>query len=131
LRTPLNSIIGFSTVVLRGQGKHLTTQDSTYLDRILSNGKHLLGLINSILDLSKIEAGKVDLNVSSVDIGALVRETVGQLEGRVVEKKIRLEADLPARIGLFPTDSEKLKQILINLVGNAIKFTEKGSVTVR
>jgi len=131
LRTPLNSIIGFSTVVLRGKGKHLTTQDSTYLDRILSNGKHLLGLINTILDLSKIEAGKVDLNVTSVDIGALVRDTVGQLEGRVVEKKIKLEADLPARIGLFPTDAEKLKQILINLVGNAIKFTEKGSVTVR
>ena len=131
LRTPLNSIIGFSTVVLRGKGKHLTSQDSTYLDRILTNGKHLLGLINTILDLSKIEAGKVDLNVSSVDLGGLVRETLAQLEGRVVEKKIRLEADLPERMTPFPTDAEKLRQILINLVGNAIKFTEKGSVTVR
>jgi PAS domain S-box-containing protein len=131
LRTPLNSIIGFSTVVLKGKGKHLPPQEATYLERILDNGKHLLGLINTILDLSKIEAGKVDLNVTPVDLAALVRETVAQLEGRVVDKKVELKADLPPRIALFPTDADKLKQVLINLVGNAIKFTEKGSVTVR
>jgi PAS domain S-box-containing protein len=131
LRTPLNSIIGFSTVVLKGKGKHLPPQEATYLERILDNGKHLLGLINSILDLSKIEAGKVDLNVVPVALDALVRETLAQLEGRIVEKKITLVADLPPRIAPFPTDPDKLKQILINLVGNAIKFTEKGTVTVR
>jgi PAS domain S-box-containing protein len=131
LRTPLNSIIGFSTVILKSRGPQLPTQEAAYLERILDNGKHLLGLINTILDLSKIEAGKVDLNVTPVDLGALVRETLAQLEGRVVDKKVTLAADLPSRLALFPTDAEKLKQILINLVGNAIKFTEKGQVTVR
>ena len=131
LRTPLNSIIGFSTVVLKGKGKHLPPQEATYIERILDNGKHLLGLINTILDLSKIEAGKVDLNVTAVDLAELVRETVAQLEGRVVDKRIQLTAELPPRIAAFPTDADKLKQVLINLVGNAIKFTEKGSVTVR
>jgi PAS domain S-box-containing protein len=131
LRTPLNSIIGFSTVVLKGKGKHLPPQEATYIERILDNGKHLLGLINTILDLSKIEAGKVDLNVTAVDLAALVRETIAQLEGRVVDKRILLTADLPSTLAAFPTDADKLKQVLINLVGNAIKFTEKGSVTVR
>jgi len=131
LRTPLNSIIGFSTVVLKGKGKSLPPQETTYLERILDNGKHLLGLINTILDLSKIEAGKVEVNVVPVELDVLVRETLAQLEGRIVDKKIQLLADLPPRIAPFPTDPDKLKQVLINLVGNAIKFTEKGSVTVR
>ena len=131
LRTPLNSIIGFSTVVLRGKGKSLPAQEALYVERILDNGKHLLGLINTILDLSKIEAGKVELNVVPIALDALVRDTVAQLEGRVVDKKVRLIPDLPSQIAPFPTDPEKLKQILINLVGNAIKFTEQGSVTVR
>jgi len=127
----LGSIIGFSTVVLKGKGKNLPPQEATYLERILDNGKHLLGLINTILDLSKIEAGKVEVNVVPVALDELVRETLAQLEGRVVDKKIQLIADLPPRIAQFATDPDKLKQVLINLVGNAIKFTEKGSVTVR
>jgi PAS domain S-box-containing protein len=131
LRTPLNSIIGFSTVILKGKGKTLAPQEALYLERILDNGKHLLGLINTILDLSKIEAGKVELNLVPVDLDALVRETLAQLEGRIVDKKIGLVAELPPRLVPFPTDPDKLKQVLINLVGNAIKFTEKGSVTVR
>jgi len=131
LRTPLNSVIGFSTVVLRGKGKSLPPQETTYVERILDNGKHLLGLINTILDLSKIEAGKVELNIVPIALDALVRDTLAQLEGRLVDRKIRLIADLPTSIAPFPTDPDKLKQVLINLVGNALKFTEQGSVTVR
>src|SRR5437763_13559997 len=111
LRTPLNSIIGFSSVVLKGKGKHLPPQEATYLERILDNGKHLLGLINTILDLSKIEAGKVELNVVPVALDALVRETLAQLEGRVVDKKIRLAAALPLRTAPVSTDTDKRKTI--------------------
>ena len=131
LRTPLNSVIGFSTVLLKGKGKTLSAQEAAYLERILDNGKHLLGLINSILDLSKVEAGKIELNVVEVDLGALVRETIAQLEGRTVDKDVRLRAEVPDPVAPFRTDPEKLKQVLINLVGNALKFTEHGSVTVR
>jgi len=131
LRTPLNSIIGFSTVVLKGKGKHLPDQDASYVERILDNGKHLLGLINTILDLSKIEARKTEVHIVPVPLDGLVRETLAQLEGRLVDKSVKLVADLPPRIAPFSTDPEKLKQILINLIGNALKFTERGSVTVR
>ncbi|MBV9125021.1 MAG: response regulator [Planctomycetes bacterium] len=131
LRTPLNSVIGFSNILLKNKAKNLKDQDLTYLTRILDNGKHLLGLINQVLDLSKVEAGKMDLDLSSVDLGALVRETVAQLEGRVLGKEVKLLAHLPPDLVPVETDAGKLKQILINLVGNSLKFTEQGSVTVR
>lgn len=131
LRTPLNSIIGFSNVLLKNKAGALAPQDAAYLQRILDNGKHLLALINSILDLSKVEAGKMELNLSAVAVDALARETVAQLEGRVVEKGVRLVADLPPEVAPIQADAEKLKQVLINLLGNAIKFTDAGSVTVR
>ena len=131
LRTPLNSIIGFSTVLLKGKGKHLSEQDVVYLDRILANGKHLLGLINTILDLSKIEARKTEVKRVPTSLGTLIRETLAQLEGRVVDRGITLAADVPPQLSPVATDPDKLKQVLINLVGNAIKFTEKGGVTVR
>src|SRR4029079_11516327 len=117
--------------ICKGRGRPLPPQETTYLERILDNGKHLLGRINTILDLSKIEAGKVEVNVSPLALASLVREMLAQLEGRLVDKKIQLIADLPPRIAPFPTDPDKLRKVLINRVGNAIKFTEKGSVTVR
>jgi signal transduction histidine kinase/HPt (histidine-containing phosphotransfer) domain-containing protein len=131
LRTPLNSVIGFSNVLLKGKDKHLRPDDATYLERILANGQHLLGLINSVLDLSKVEADQMALNVEPVALDTLVQDTVAQLEGRVVDHDVRLVVDVPA--GLHPVDSDpdKLKQVLINLVGNAVKFTERGTVTVR
>ncbi|HEX7901895.1 MAG TPA: response regulator [Planctomycetota bacterium] len=131
LRTPLNSVIGFSTVLLKGKGKHLTEQDVVYLDRILANGKHLLGLINTILDLSKIEARKTEVKRVPTALDVLIRETLAQLEGRVVDRGIALAADVAPGLAPIATDPDKLKQVLINLVGNAIKFTDKGSVTVR
>ena len=103
----------------------------TYLTRILENGKHLLTLINQVLDLSKVEAGKMELELAPVALDVLVRETLGQLEGRVLGKEVKLLAQLPPVLAPVETDAGKLKQVLINLIGNALKFTEQGSVTVQ
>jgi CheY-like chemotaxis protein/nitrogen-specific signal transduction histidine kinase len=131
LRTPLNSIIGFSNIMLKNKAGNLTASELSFLGRILSNGKHLLDLINQILDLSKIEARKVELQVSSVRVDELVRETVAQQEGLVRERPVVLRCDVPERVAPIQTDPDKLRQILINLIGNSLKFTEKGSVTLR
>lgn len=131
LRTPLNSIIGFANILLKNKEANLLPTQLNFLDRVQANGKHLLGLINEILDLSKIEARKVELQLSQVALDALVRETVAQQEALVRDKPVHLLAELPDRIALIETDADKLKQVIINLIGNALKFTERGNVTVR
>ena len=131
LRTPLNSVIGFSNILLKNKSRNLTAAELTFLDRIAANGKHLLSLINEILDLSKIEARKIELQIAPVALDELVGETVAQQEGLVRDKPVQLLAALPANVAPFPTDADKLRQIIINLIGNALKFTERGSVTVR
>jgi PAS domain S-box-containing protein len=131
LRTPLNSIIGFANILLKNKSGTLSPAELNFLDRIQANGNHLLGLINELLDLSKIEARKVDLQMSPVALGQLVRDTVAQEEGLVRDKPVELLADLPDPIAPILTDADKLKQIIINLIGNALKFTERGNVTVR
>jgi PAS domain S-box-containing protein len=131
LRTPLNSIIGFANIVLKNKKGHLDQQESGYLSRIVVNGRHLLSLINEILDLAKIEAGRMELEIMQTDVGALVRETIQGLEGQVKDKDVKLLADVPEKVLPVETDPHKLKQVIINLVGNALKFTEHGSVTAR
>jgi signal transduction histidine kinase len=130
LRTPLNSIIGFSNVMLKNKGGRLLEQDLLYLTRMRDNGQHLLSLINQVLDLSKIEAGRMEAEIAPVELDVLVRETLAQLEGQV-RREVALRAELPEKLAPFPTDAGKLKQVIINLVGNALKFTAKGNVTVR
>jgi len=133
LRTPLNSVIGFASILLKNKDRSLPQKDLLYLERIHANGKHLLGLINALLDLSKVEAGHMELELAPLQLDALVRETVAQLECQVQGhgKSVRLLAELPAVVRTINADGAKLKQVLINLVGNALKFTAKGSVTVR
>jgi signal transduction histidine kinase len=131
LRTPLNSVIGFSNVLLRRTRARLIGQEIAYLERIRANGTHLLSVIDDLLDLSKIESGKERLELDVVLLDRLIAETVAQLEGRLVGKDVALRAELPDAIAPIVTDERKLKQVLINLIGNAVKFTEAGSVTVR
>jgi signal transduction histidine kinase/ActR/RegA family two-component response regulator/uncharacterized membrane protein len=131
LRTPLNSVIGFANIILKNKNKTLSEQDIAYMSRIVANGKHLLGLINGILDLSKVEAGRVELEIAPVSAGDLVREVVAELEGQTAGRDIALSAIVPGDVEVFDADRSKLKQILINLVGNALKFTQHGSVVVR
>jgi signal transduction histidine kinase/ActR/RegA family two-component response regulator len=131
LRTPLNSVIGFSGILLKNKAQALSEKDLGYLDRIQTNGQHLLGLINSVLDLSKVEAGKLALEITSVDIAALIDETIAEFEPQARARSVVIEKEIPA--GEFPLDLDRgrFKQILINLIGNAIKFTEHGTVTAR
>jgi PAS domain S-box-containing protein len=133
LRTPLNSVIGFTNILLKNKDQRLTDKDLGFLQRVLTNGKHLLALINEVLDLAKVEAGRMELIIEEVDLAQLCVETVQQLEGQAKTKEglIALRADVPDAVAKVKTDSAKLKQVIINLVGNALKFTEQGSVTVR
>jgi PAS domain S-box-containing protein len=131
LRTPLNSVIGFAGILLKNKTGNLRPTDLNFLDRIQANGKHLLVLINEILDLSKIEARKIELQLAPVALDDLVRETIAQQEGLVRDRPVQLLAELPATVAVIQADADKLRQVIINLIGNALKFTERGSVTVR
>lgn len=130
LRTPLNAILGFSNL-LRHDPTISEPQRKT-LDLINRSGGHLLGLINDVLDMSKIEAGRIELENQTFDLAAFLREVTEMMGIRASEKELGLELELP---GVVPRwvlgDAGKLRQALINLVGNAIKFTEQGGVTLR
>jgi PAS domain S-box-containing protein len=131
LRTPLNSIIGFANVLLKNRAGSMRQDDLTYLSRVAANGQHLLGLIDDILDLSKIEAGHMSLDLGTVALDALVRDTVDELEGQTRDRSVVVRAELPPRVRPIETDAGRIKQVLINLIGNAIKFTERGEIVVR
>lgn len=131
LRTPLNSVIGFANILLKNRAGNLGPAELNFLDRILANGKHLLHLINEILDLSKIEARKVEVQRTPVDLSELVTETAAEQESLVRDRPVQLRVEIPPQVEPIMTDSDKLKQVIINLIGNALKFTEQGSVTVR
>ncbi|MFA7006824.1 MAG: response regulator, partial [Verrucomicrobiia bacterium] len=130
LRTPLNSVIGFTNILLKNKSGSLHAEELTFLERIVANGKHLLDLINQVLDLSKIEAKRVEIETSMVTLDRLIGVIIGQFEPQLRDRPVKLVAELPDRIAPLETDAGKLKQVIINLVGNALKFTERGSVTV-
>jgi signal transduction histidine kinase len=131
LRTPLNSVIGFSNVLLKNKTGNLSSQDLSYLARIAANGTHLLTLINDVLDLSKVEAGHMELQRVPVSLASLVSETLAEFEAQGRERYVALRAVLPPDAAPVTTDPVRLRQVLVNLVGNALKFTRHGSVTVR
>jgi PAS domain S-box-containing protein len=131
LRTPLNAIIGYSEIISAGIAGELTEKQSDNLKRILYNAEHLLKLINDILDLAKIEAGKVELVKASFDIREWLGMVQLQMEGLAAEKELRFKADIS--VDMPPTvvgDSDRLKQIAVNLLSNGIKFTEEGEVSI-
>ncbi len=130
LRTPLNSVIGFANLLLKNKAGNLRSDDLAYLERIQANGRHLLGLINQVLDLSKIEARKVELDLAPVDLAALIRDVLSETEAQVYGRPVKLMLDAPPVVAPFRTDPGKLRQILLNLIGNGVKFTERGYVLV-
>ncbi len=131
LRTPLTAIIGFSRVLLKGKAGELPPGAQAYADRILVNGMHLLSLINQILDVAKVEAGRMDVERETVDLRHLINETLEMLESTAESKGLAVRREIPETLAPLETDAGKLRQILINLIGNAIKFTAAGEVLVR
>ncbi|HXN01043.1 MAG TPA: GAF domain-containing sensor histidine kinase [Candidatus Dormibacteraeota bacterium] len=130
LRTPLNSILGFSQLLLEGDGGVLTGDQRQDVDIIAQNGQHLLALINDLLDISKLEAGKAQLHRGEVEVEPLISECVDSVRSLAKTKKLDLSASVSVDVGRVFADGPKLKQVLLNLLGNAIKFTETGSVRV-
>ena len=127
LRTPLNAIIGFSEIL--GEDKTLNTKQRETLDIINNSGEHLLDVINEILDLSKIEAGKMEKNVEVFSFVPMLKSVYEMLSMKANAKRIAFNFSAGSAMpGESMTDRSKLRQILINLIGNAIKFTDKGSV---
>ncbi len=131
LRTPMNAIIGYSEMLLEESEDTGEKWMQADLDRILTSARHLLHLINDILDLSKIEAGRMTVYLEAVDVVQAVRDVSGTVTPLVAKNNNRLELDCPADIGVMRTDLTKLRQTLFNLLSNAAKFTEHGVITLR
>ena len=130
LRTPINAILGFSQIMAKETG--VTSSQKEHLAIILKSGEHLLTLINSVLDLAKIEAGKIQVEREEFDLADLILDLITMLKGRAEAKGLKLFLDQSSSFPRFiKSDPAKLRQILINLVGNAIKFTKKGTVNVK
>ena len=130
LRTPLNSIIGFSKVILKGIDGPITDLQREDLTAIYNAGQHLLGLINDILDLSKLEAGKMRLSYEEVNIGEIIHSVMSTAAGLVKDKPIKLIEDVPPDLPTVRADPMRIRQVVLNLVSNAAKFTAEGHIRV-
>ena len=126
LRTPLNAIIGFSDVLKDGVVGPMSPAQHDYVCEIFESGQHLLSLINDILDLSKIEAGKMSLELETVDFDTLLRNSLSIVKEKCAEKHLEVELAIAQPIGKMQVDARKAKQILFNLLSNAVKFTPDG-----
>ncbi len=132
LRTPLNAIIGFSEVLMDGLMGDLTDEQRGYIGDILESGQHQLALINDIMDLSKVEAGKMTLHLESVDLASLFSNSLSMVREKAAAQHIRLSFDIADGLSDIQADVRKAKQIVYNLLSNAVKFTpEGGDVTLR
>ena len=130
LRTPLNSVIGFANVMLKNKGGRLSKEELEYLDRITSNGRQLLSLVNDVLDIAKVEAGRLTVSKRMVNVDELVHEVVAQLQGQPRPAAVDFRAEAATDMVPLETDGALLRQVLINLTGNALRFTHTGSVVL-
>jgi len=131
LRTPLNAIIGFSEVLQERLFGELNEKQAEYTDDILTSGRHLLSLINEILDLSKVEAGRMELELASFDLPLAIDNARTFVRERATNHEITLDVKVDNGIGDIVGDERKIKQVLLNLLSNAVKFTpEGGRITI-
>ena len=126
LRTPLNAIIGFSEVLLERMFGEVNEKQVEYLQDILSSGRHLLSLINDILDLSKVEAGRMELELSVFDLPQALESALTLVRERASRRGLALDLHVDGRLGEFRADERKIRQVLLNLLSNAVKFTPEG-----
>jgi signal transduction histidine kinase/HAMP domain-containing protein len=130
LRTPLNSVLGFTELLVDGIYGELPERARATVSRVQANGRHLLGLINDVLDLSKIEAGQLTMSIEDYSVGHVVRSVVAAVEPLARSKGISLAARVAENLPLGRGDERRLTQVLLNLAGNAVKFTERGAVDI-
>ena len=130
LRTPLNAILGYAELLEDGLYGELPAKAKDVLARVQKNGKHLLGLINAVLDLSKIESGQLVLSIDEYSMKDIIQTVVAATEPLAAAKKLPLEVELPGDMPAGRGDERRIAQVLFNLVGNAIKFTDKGGVRI-
>jgi signal transduction histidine kinase len=130
-RTPLNAILGYTSMLLQGVNGELSQAQKRNLGRVDSNGKHLLNIINDLLDISRIEAGKMPLHVEQFDLPTLVGELLAEVEPLIHKARLSASTELSPDLPLLASDRQKVKQIVLNLLTNAIKFTPQGAVRVR
>ncbi|MEW6108355.1 MAG: response regulator [Nitrospirota bacterium] len=130
LRTPMNSIIGYTELLLDGVDGPVNEEQSKSLQKVVSNARHLLQLINDILDMSKIESGKIELDLKELDLKNIIESIVTTLEQSITKKGLDLNVILNETLPKIYADEDKTRQILINLLSNAIKFTNKGGITI-
>jgi signal transduction histidine kinase len=131
LRTPLNAIIGLTEMMVTNAARFGTEKAQEPLQRVNRAGTHLLGLINQVLDLSKIEAGKLELNPQTVQLAPLVEEVIGTARQLAEQNKNRLIVESQEHLGAITVDPMRLRQVLFNLLSNACKFTKEGEVKLR
>jgi signal transduction histidine kinase len=131
LRTPLNAILGYAAMTLQGVSGELSAPQRRNLSRIDANARHLLTLINEILDITRIEAGRMPIQIVTFTMPELVREVTTELEPIIAKSGLQVLCKLPSDLPTLRTDRQKVKQILVNLLSNALKFTQKGSITIR
>jgi signal transduction histidine kinase len=131
LRTPLNAILGYTELITDGVYGVPPEKMEAVLRRVESNGKHLLGLINAVLDLSKIEAGQLTLDLGDYSLQDVARTAFGAVEALAADKKIAFKVEVAPNMPRGHGDERRLTQVLLNLVGNAIKFTDAGEVVIK
>jgi signal transduction histidine kinase/HAMP domain-containing protein len=131
LRTPLNAILGYTELIVDQIYGDVPEKIGEVLDRVQKSGRHLLGLINDVLDLSKIEAGQFTLDLSDYSFSDVVQTVISSVGSLAAEKQLRLTVELAPDLSVGRGDARRITQVLLNLVGNAIKFTDKGTVAVR
>ena len=131
LRTPLNAILGYTELMVDNTYGELPAKARDVLERVQSNGRHLLGLINAVLDLSKIEAGQLTLTLADYSLKEVVNAVFAAVEPLALGKQIGLRVEMPPDLPAGHGDERRLTQVLLNLVGNAIKFTDAGEVVVK
>ncbi|MCQ4574234.1 MAG: sensor histidine kinase [Candidatus Brocadiales bacterium] len=129
LRTPLNSIIGFTGVLLQGMVGEISEKQKDHLNRVNRSAKHLLGLINDIIDISRVEAGKVEVFIEEFTLDDVIKEAVESVQPQIKEKGLTLEVSIPPGV-LLKTDRKRLLQCILNYLSNAVKFTEAGTVSI-
>jgi signal transduction histidine kinase len=130
LRTPLNSIIGFTRIVLRRTGTQIPDLQKENLQKVLVSSEHLLSLINELLDLAKIESGRMEVYAETFQLNDVVRMATSTVEPMLKDGRVRLVTEIAPDIPPLKTDRDKLKQAVLNLLSNAAKFTEKGEIKV-